>query len=231
MVGLPASSTAEELLTLALESGHTRFPVYDGTLDTVIGVAAVIDALQVPPDRRASTGVREIAREPLLVPETLELDTTLSRLQESGIQMAVVVDEYGGTDGIVTVEDLAEELVGEIDDEFDEPEVDAVPVTATALTTQSATVTSPLTDQSVLVNGLLREDELAEHTGFRLPDGPFETLAGFLMARLGHIPTEGETVTERGWEFTVTSVERHRVEQVRVQPPEESDEPENGNGS
>jgi CBS domain containing-hemolysin-like protein len=234
VVGLPTESTVEDLLVLALDSGHTRFPIYDGTLDTVVGIAAVTDALQVPAGRRGSTGVRRIAREPLLVPQTLELDTTLSRLQDSGTQMAVVVDEYGGTDGIVTVEDLAEELVGEIDDEFDEPEIDAVPATATslaggtAITTRSATVTSPLTDRTALVNGLLREDELAELTGFRLPDGPFETLAGFLMARLGHIPTEGEKVTELGWEFVVTSVERHRVEQVRVLRPEEPEEDENG---
>jgi CBS domain containing-hemolysin-like protein len=125
--------------------------------------------------------------------------------------MAIVVDEYGGTDGIVTAEDLAEELVGEIEDEYD----DSVPATV-----PSSTVTSP--DNGRLVPGVLRGDELAEQTGFALPDGPFETLGGFLMARLGHIPDAGETVTEDGWDFTVTSVDRHRVEQVRVSPPAES---------
>ncbi len=225
VVGLPADATVRDLLDLARESGHTRFPVYDGTLDTVVGIASVTSALQVPANRRDTTGVRRIAHEPLLVPESLELDTTLSRLQDSDTQMAIVVDEYGGTDGIVTVEDLAEELVGEIADEFDEPDDAAEPESAVApATTSSETVTSPHADRSVLVSGLLREDELAEQAGFRLPDGPFETLAGFLMARLGHIPAEGETVTERDWEFTVTSVEKHRVEQVRIVQPEVPEE-------
>jgi CBS domain containing-hemolysin-like protein len=122
-----------------------------------------------------------------------------------------VVDEYGGTDGVVTVEDLAEELVGEIADEYD-------------LEPAAWEITAPSGDRSVLVEGVLREDELAEATGFRLPEGPYETLAGFLMARLGHIPVVGESVREHGWEFTVVEVDRRRVEQVRVAIPEPTDD-------
>jgi CBS domain containing-hemolysin-like protein len=122
-----------------------------------------------------------------------------------------VVDEYGGTDGVVTVEDLIEELVGEITDEYD---VDVDEAGAQELT-------APGGEKTFLVDGLLREDEVVEQTGFRLPEGPYETLAGFLLARLGHIPVVGESIEERGWEFTVMQVDRHRVEQVRVVAPPE----------
>jgi CBS domain containing-hemolysin-like protein len=152
-----------------------------------------------------------VARDPVLVPESLDLDSVLDTLREHDAEMAIVVDEYGGTDGIITLEDLAEELVGEIDDEYDPPRD----------TTEGATVTAPSSDLARTVSGMLREDELVDQTGFRMPDGPYETLAGFLMAQLGHIPAEGETVDYNGWRFTVTGVDRRRVEQVKVRPPED----------
>jgi CBS domain containing-hemolysin-like protein len=179
-------------------------------------VVGVTDALGVPPADRRSTLVAAVAREPLYVPESLDLDGVLRALQSEGSAMAIVVDEYGGTDGVVTVEDLVEELVGEIADEHD-PDIveDQAPVELTA----------PGGERAYQVDGMLRADELVEQTGFRLPEGPYETLAGFLMARLGHIPVPGETVEEAGWQFTVVEVDRHRVEQVRVErPPEETDD-------
>jgi CBS domain containing-hemolysin-like protein len=205
VVGLPSEATVSDLMALSRTTGFSRFPVYVETLDHVLGIASITDALAVPRDRRFSTLVESIAREPLLVPDSLPLDRVLTVLREARRQMAIVVDEYGGTDGIVTAEDLAEELVGEIEDEYDD-----------------AVVTSPRTGTGGLVPGVLRGDELAEQTGFDLPEGPFETLGGFLMARLGHIPHAGETVNEDGWDFTVTSVDRHRVEEVRVTRAEEA---------
>jgi len=211
VVALRADATVAELLAAAQETGRTRFPVYEDTLDLVTGVVGVPDALGVPPARRATTTVSAVAREPVYVPESLDLDNVLTALRAAGADLAIVVDEYGGTDGVVTVEDLVEELVGEIADEFD-PEVmdDSGPIELTA----------PGGERTFLVDGVLREDELAEHTGFRLPEGPYETLAGFLMSRLGHIPVVGETVEEDGWEFAVIEVDRHRIEQVRVVCPE-----------
>ncbi|MFG1949754.1 hemolysin family protein [Micromonospora sp. NPDC048830] len=212
VIALRATASVAELLTLAQQTGRTRFPVFEETLDLVTGVAGVSDALGVPLARRAATSVASVAREPVYVPESLDLDGVLAALRAAGADLAIVVDEYGGTDGVVTVEDLVEELVGEIADEFDPDAVDdAGPVELTV----------PGGERTALVDGVLREDELAEQTGFRLPEGPYETLAGFLMARLGHIPMAGETVEEDGWEFTVVEVERHRVEQVRVVRPEE----------
>jgi CBS domain containing-hemolysin-like protein len=175
----------------------------------------VPDALGVAPERRAATPVSTVAREPVYVPESLGLDRVLAALRAADADLAIVVDEYGGTDGVVTVEDLVEELVGEISDEYD----------LDVAETGTEELTAPGGGKTYLVDGLLREDELHEQTGFVLPEGPYETLAGFVLARLGHIPVVGESLEEQGWEFTVMQVDRHRVEQVRmVAPPEPADD-------
>ena len=220
VVSLKATASVADLITAARETGHTRFPIYSETVDQVTGVAGVSEALGVPLARRGTTTVGSIAREPVYVPESLDLDRVLSQLRAAGADMAIVVDEYGGTDGVVTVEDLAEELVGAIADEHDT--ADDGPAPFGGLTPEDLTV--PGGERTYLLDGVLRGDELAEQAGFRLPDGPYETLAGFLLARLGHIPVPGESVEEDGWEFTVVEVERHRIEQVRVVRPEEIDD-------
>jgi CBS domain containing-hemolysin-like protein len=214
VVGLKTTASVADLIATARETGHSRFPVYEDTLDLVTGVVGVPDALGVPRDRRAETPVSAVAREPVYVPESLNLDKVLAALRAADADLAIVVDEYGGTDGVVTVEDLVEELVGEIADEHDLDD-------GGFEETGRAELTAPGGERAFLVDGLLREDELVEQTGFRLPEGPYETLAGFLLARLGHIPVAGETVEEHGWEFTVVEVDRHRVEQVRVVAPAE----------
>ncbi|GIG89194.1 hemolysin family protein [Plantactinospora endophytica] len=222
VVALRATASVAELLALAQQTGRTRFPVYEETVDLVTGVAGVVDALGVPPNRRDFTTVAAVAREPVYVPESLDLDGVLAALRAAGADLAIVVDEYGGTDGVVTVEDLVEELVGEIADEFD-PIVDGSDGSTSEDVEESSPVelTVPGGERTVLLDGVLRADELVEQAGFRLPEGPYETLAGFLLARLGHIPVAGETVEEQGFEFTVIEVVRHRIEQVRVVRPEE----------
>jgi CBS domain containing-hemolysin-like protein len=215
VVGLKTTASVADLIAVARETGHTRFPVYENTLDLVMGVVGVPDALGVQPERRAGTPVSAVSREPVYVPESLDLDKVLAALRAADADLAIVVDEYGGTDGVVTVEDLIEELVGEIADEYD-MDVEEI---------GSSELTAPGGERTWVVDGLLREDELAEQTGFVLPEGPYETLAGFLLARLGHIPVAGESLAEDGWEFTVMEVDRHRVEQVRiVAPPEPADD-------
>ncbi len=215
VVGLTTTASVADLITVARETGHTRFPVYENTLDVVTGVVGVNDALGVPPERRAATRVSALAKEPVYVPESLTLDKVLEVLRAAGADLAIVVDEYGGTDGLVTTEDLVEELVGEIADEHDTDLGE----------TGTQELTAPGGEKTFLVDGLLREDEIHEQCGFRLPEGPYETLAGFLLARLGHIPVAGESLEEHGWEFTVMEVDRHRIEQVRVvAPPEPADD-------
>jgi CBS domain containing-hemolysin-like protein len=213
VVGLKTTASVADLIAVSRATGHTRFPVYENTIDLVIGVVGVPDALGVRPERRAATRVAAIAREPVYVPESLGLDKVLAALRAADADLAIVVDEYGGTDGVVTVEDLIEELVGEITDEYD-----------LSNGTETQELTAPGGEKAFLVDGLLREDELMEQTGFALPEGPYETLAGFLLSRLGHIPVIGESLESDGWEFTVVQVDRHRVEQVRVvAPPEPAD--------
>jgi CBS domain containing-hemolysin-like protein len=222
VIGVAAHEPVQTVIELVRQTGKSRFPVYEETLDEVVGVITVIEALSVAPAQRASTSVRSVAREPVLVPESLDLDGVLAALQAGGQDIAIVVDEYGGTDGLVSIEDLVEELVGNIADEFDavEPALGTLaPNEAGAAHGAADTavdVTVPSGERSWLVDGVLREDELEEVTGFRLPEGPYETLAGFLMAKLGHIPGAGESVEVDGWEFTVVEVERRRIEQVRV---------------
>src|SRR4051812_6842021 len=215
VVGLESTASVADLIAVARETGHTRFPVYENTIDLVMGVVGVPDALGVPPERRTAIKVATVAREPVYVPESLGLDKVLAALRAADADLAIVVDEYGGTDGVVTVEDLIEELVGEIADEYDVEPVG----------TGTEELTAPGGEKTFVVDGLLREDELMEQTGFALPEGPYETLAGFVLARLGHIPVVGESLEAEGGEFPGREVARPRVERVRVvAPPEPADD-------
>lgn len=213
VIGVRGDAMLTEVLKLAQTTGHSTFPVYAETLDDITGIVGVHDVIGVAAEHRDSTRVRAVAQPPVSIPESVLLDDVLERLRVTDAEIVVVVDEYGGTDGIISAEDLVEELVGEIADEYDAEET----------TTDAARIVASQADLTREVQGILRADELFEQTGFRLPDGPFETLAGFVMARLGHIPETGERVTEDGWTFEVTEVDRHRVVQVRVVPRDESE--------
>jgi putative hemolysin len=212
---LEAGMTVSRAAKICGDSTHSRYPVVGDGHDDVLGFVHIRDLMvaDVRADRDLTVG--SVAREVKALPGSKHVLSALSEMRREGHHLAIVVDEYGGTDGVVTVEDLIEELVGEIADEYDVDKTFA----------ESAEVTAPGGDRAYLVDGLLREDELAEQTGFVLPEGPYETLAGFVLARLGHIPVVGESLEERGWEFIVTEVDRHRVEQVRViAPPEPADD-------
>jgi CBS domain containing-hemolysin-like protein len=206
LVTLAADASVADLLRLARSSGHSRFPVLGRGVDDVTGVAEVTAGLRVPAGRRAGVPAGAIADPPLQVPDSLPLPDLLGRLRDGGAHLAVVVDEYGGVAGIVTFEDLLEELVGEVVDEYDDPVEEA-----------------PLgTDEAVVLSGLLRPHEVHEQIGLRLPDGPYETLAGFLLARLGHLPQPGERVECDGWTFVVAALDRRRVDLVTVLRPAEA---------
>jgi CBS domain containing-hemolysin-like protein len=198
---LPTDATVLDLVGLARRTGYSRFPVHEGDLDDVRGVVHVKQAFSVPVAERATTSVSTLSQPVQTVPESLDGDTLLDRLRESGLQLAVVVDEYGGTAGLVTLEDLIEEIVGDVRDEHDRGEVNPV---------------RPLGRDSWMVSGLLRDDELAEATGFRMPPGEYETLAGLVLARLGRIPEVNDEVRIDGWRITVMAMDRHRVAELRV---------------
>ncbi|MGZ3143590.1 hemolysin family protein [Lentzea chajnantorensis] len=198
---LRADATVHDLVQKARDTGFSRFPVHDGSLDEVRGMVHVKQAFAVPAALRGTTPLSALTRPVTSVPETLEGDALLDRLRASGLQTALVVDEYGGTAGMVTLEDVVEEIVGDVRDEHDRGE--APPVRS-------------LGKDSWLVSGLLRDDEVAEATGFRMPDGDYETLAGLVLTRLGRIPDVGDEIRVDGWRVTVMRMDRHRVAELRV---------------
>lgn len=170
---LDAGSTVSDMLDLARETGLSRFPVYNDSLDDIIGVAHIKNAFVMTPARRKTTKVAKIVSEPVLVPSTIELEPLLEALRHGGLQMAIVIDEFGGMDGIVTIEDVLEELVGEVRDEHDTTRPDIVKKSAS----------------SWLVSGLLRPDEIAEQLQIALPDEEgVETLGGLVTSKLERIP-------------------------------------------
>jgi CBS domain containing-hemolysin-like protein len=209
IVAIGRDQSVAELTALAVESGYSRFPVIGEDLDDVLGVVHVKSIYGLPPDQRASTEVESIMSEVLAVPEARDLDELFDDLHSSRSYMAVVVDEHGGTAGIVTLEDLLEELVGEIDDEYDD-----APTTLTKI------------DQggSFVLPGGLHHDEILEASGFDMPEGDYETLAGFVLDRLDHIPQPGERFEYDGWRVEVVAMERLRVATVRLVAPRDEDD-------
>jgi CBS domain containing-hemolysin-like protein len=201
---LPTEAMVTDLVELARQTGFSRFPVHQGDLDDIRGVVHVKQAFGVPQPRWGTTTVGILAQPVPTVPESLAADALLDRLRAAGLQVAVVVDEYGGTAGIVTLEDLVEEIVGDVRDEHDRPEASPI---------------WPLGRDSWMVSGLLRADEVAEATGFQMPDGEYETLAGLVLARLGRIPDVGDEVRVDGWRLTVMRMDRHRIAELRLTEP------------
>ncbi|MGH3424770.1 MAG: hemolysin family protein, partial [Nocardioidaceae bacterium] len=177
---LDGKDTALDVIDAARETGHSRFPVTGRGLDDILGVVHIKQAVAVPADRRRGVRVEDLAVPANVVPDSIELDPLLSVLRGQGMQMAVVVDEYGGTDGVVTIEDLVEEIVGDIADEHDR------------LSTQSR----HRPDGTWILSGMLRPDEVAEQTGVHLPeDDDYETIAGLINQRLGRLAGRGDEVT------------------------------------
>ncbi|WP_168627900.1 hemolysin family protein [Cryobacterium sp. BB307] len=196
------SDSADSVIELARKTGLSRFPVIDDSVDDVVGLVHVKQAVAVPRERRPDVPASALKSDALRVPETMKLDTLLGELRGRGYQMAVVVDEYGGTAGVVTLEDLVEELVGEVADEHDR--------THAGVVRSSDGVTFP---------GILRPDELLERAGVRVPDdGPYETVAGFVMSELGRLALVGDTVATDAGEFRVERMDGRRIDRLRFTP-------------
>jgi CBS domain containing-hemolysin-like protein len=195
---LHSDDSGAALRDLALRTGHSRFPVIGDSLDDLVGLVQAKDLFRVPPDDRPTTIVRELMTPVLAIPESTPLSLLLGDMRASHSQIAVVVDEYGGTAGIVTLEDIVEELVGSIEDEYDpdEPTVRA------------------LDDGSFLVPGSWRLDETERDTGLALPDGDYETVGGLVMERLGRMPALGDTVDVAGASLRVEAMDGLAVSQV-----------------
>ncbi|WP_345069777.1 hemolysin family protein [Leifsonia kafniensis] len=203
------TASAQAVIDLTRQTGYSRFPVIDESVDDVVGIVHIKQAVAVPRHRRADVPVSALQSEAIRVPETMKLDSLLGELKGRGYQMAVVVDEYGGTAGVATLEDLVEELVGEVADEHDR--------------TRAGVVRS---QDSLTFPGLLRPDEVLERAGFVVPDdGPYETVAGFVMSELGRLPVVGDVVDIDAGTMRVERLDGRRIDRLRFTPAPEP-EPE-----
>ncbi|HEX2028700.1 MAG TPA: hemolysin family protein [Nitriliruptorales bacterium] len=198
---LQADQPLAALREASRRTGHSRFPVYGSDEDDVVGTVHIKDLLDVPAERAPTATIADIVYEALVVPESRTLRQLLGDLRQRHRTFAVVVDEYGGVAGIVTLEDVLEELVGDIEDEFDP---------ASQLLRRVGT-------GRYLVPGRLRVDRLEQVLGTEVGEGDFETVAGFVIERLGHIPAPGECVDHDGWRLVVQRVEGNRVTEVLLE--------------
>lgn len=194
-------SSVSDFVALANETGHSRFPVYGNDLDDILGTVHIRSVHSVPEDRRSTTKVGTLLRPVIAVPESRNVSDVLRDLKTDNSHFAIVVDEYGGTAGIITLEDILEELVGEIADEFDERQFNP----------------SNVEQGEWLLPGTLHLDEVDDQTGCRLPDGEYETLAGFVLDQLGHLPQVGESFDWEDWRFKVEEMDRRRIATVQLQ--------------
>ena len=198
---LDADTPPGEVGTLIVESGFSRIPVYEGSVDNVVGVVYVKDALRLF-EKRQPVVIRKVLHPAHLVPETKKVGELLKELQKRRSHMAIVVDEHGSVSGLVTLEDLIEEIVGEIQDEYDWEER---PV-------------ERLRDGSLVVEGTVSAADLRERYEIPLPESSeFETVAGFMLEQLGSVPKGGEVVSLESWRLTVVDVERNRISKVKIE--------------
>lgn len=207
---IAADAPVAAILTLARDSGLSRFPVMGKNLDDIIGVVHIKHAFAIPKSRRHKVQASEVMQQPIVVPGSMETEPLLRALRTGGLQMAIVIDEFGGTDGIVSIEDLLEELVGDVKDEHD-------------ISRKSVDARG---DNRWVISGLLRIDELTKSIGISLPeDDDFETIAGLVLDRFGYIPQLGESVavtgvyrdgTKRTVRLTVDRMEGRRVDYIQL---------------
>ena len=206
VVALEIPVSPEDVALAVRQSGHSRFPVYDEDLDKLVGVLFVKDLFRMGewPKGVTAEAIAKRLREPLLVPEGRPVLELLALMRTKRFAFAVVVDEYGGVEGVLTIKDLVSELVGELRDEFDKPE--------------EAMVT-PIDQSRWLVDGAAPVEDVAEQLGVDLPEGDYVTLGGFLFDRFGRIPEDGDSYVLDGWEFRIAEMERRRISKVVVRAP------------
>jgi len=200
IAAVPANSNLTQILELARQQGYSRYPLYEDDLDQIVGVVHVKDLLRNDNLQRPAS---EVARDPLLVPGSLRLIEMLRRFQQAGSHLAIVMDEYGGTAGLVTLEDLMEEIVGSIEDEYPhpEPELERYP------------------GDVLIVPGTLSISEMGAALSLNLPlKLPYDTVAGFILESLGYIPQPGDRINYGGYQFVVQEMEARQIKRVRIAP-------------
>ena len=206
MIMADAETTRTDILKLISEHGHSRIPVYDGSVDEILGAVHVKQLVKDGQFTGDETPVRNSVRPVMFVPETKKIDELLQEFREKKSHLAIVVDEYGGTSGMVTLEDVLEEIVGEIEDEYDTEE----------------TLVEPLSDGSYRVAAKIDIDDLNEEMNLQLPTENSDTLGGFIYELVGKIPSQGEAVDYQGLQFIIDRVHRQRIVRVRIRRGEEA---------
>jgi putative hemolysin len=200
MVAVEGRDKTSDVLEVAIAAGYSRIPVYDQGIDDIVGIVYAKDLMRAVQEDRGETTVRELAREARYVPETKRVAELMREMQKEKFHIAIVIDEYGGTAGLVTLEDLIEELVGEIVDEFDveEPNVEALP------------------GGDLRVNARMPIDEVNELLDAEFPEGDWDTIGGYLFNLLGHVPAEGESTEAEGFCLVAEKVQGRRIGRVRT---------------
>lgn len=207
MVAIRRDDPPQKLLPVIVESGHSRFPVVDDDRDDVVGILLAKDVLRLyAAGREDEFDIRECMRPALVVPESKRVNVLLKEFRRNRNHMAIVVDEYGGVAGLVTIEDAIEQIVGDIDDEFDVDDDQNIRKEG---------------DRQFVVRGGTPIAEFNEYFGTELPDAEFDTVAGLVMKQLGHMPRRGETVLIGDLEMRVLRADRRRVDALKVIPPED----------
>jgi CBS domain containing-hemolysin-like protein len=216
IIAVPVEVTLEELVALVVQEGHSRLPVYEGSIDSVVGVLLTKDLLPLLADPRArgsAFDIRRLMREPYFVPDTKPVDDILAEFRQQSVHLAIVLDEFGGTYGLVTMEDLLEEIVGDINDEYDVAEPDF----------------SPTPEGDVLIDGGAAISEVNERFALMLPEEDFDTIGGYVFGALGRVPVPGDVVevsAEAGATLQVEETEDRRVLRVRLCLPSPARAPE-----
>jgi len=198
-VFLSSSASKEELLACICESEHSRFPVYKDTVDNVIGILHVKDALNALVNNK-SFDIQELVRKPFFVPVSKKIDDLLRELKRKKIHIAVVVDEYGGVSGIVSMEDIIEEIIGDIQDEFDQETEDLI----------------QLGEGIWQCDARVNLEFLAEETGLELPIDDFDTLGGFVFDLFGKIPVKNEKICYKDYEFIIHEMDGHKINSIKI---------------
>lgn len=209
IVAIRSDCSIEEITRTIAEYGHTRIPVFQESIDNIIGILNVKDLLKYWSRRITEDELVSLLRKPYYIPETKNIHLLLSELKYRKYHMAIVIDEYGGTSGLVTLEDLLEEIVGEIHDEHDIAEQ---PIT-------------PLPDGSVLIDSRIEIEKIEEYFNIKIPEGKFETLAGFILFLIKRIPTSGEIISYENLEITIDSADDRSIKKVKIRKKAEEDRP------
>ena len=200
MVCCPVDASLDELRAMILETGHSRIPIFEGSSDRILGVVYAKDLLRYWGSDCRDLALSEVMREPNFIPETNRLYALLDVFRSERFHIAIVVDEYGGTSGLITIEDLLEEIVGEIRDEYD-VETDLL---------------VPQEDGSVLIDARANVEELEEHFDLEIPRDKFDTVGGYLFHLIGSIPAPGEQIRDHGLKLLVVESDERRISKVQV---------------